>query len=89
VPGRRLIAPLLASVPKQLVDLRRHGPWARLRYELDRVQRASPDLDLLSGSMLNQLFPDNALEELGLEVQDPVEPQHVWDEIVGEHRQSG
>src|SRR5207302_3640705 len=46
-----------------------------------------PDLDLLGTAMLEQLALLDPPAQLRLEAQHSVDAQHVWDEVVGEHRQ--
>ena len=55
--------------------------------QLDRVERARPDLDLLAGIVLDQLLALDPLEQRGVVIEEAVEAQHVRDEVVGEHRQ--
>ena len=69
----------------------RSSGWGRFRgrgdEQLDSVDRARPDLDLLGRAVLDQLPALDSRDQLGIEPQHAVEPQHVRHEVVGEHRQ--
>ena len=55
--------------------------------QLDRVDRAGADLDLLRRVVLDQLLGVDPRDELRLELEHAVEPQHVRHEVVGEQRE--
>ena len=57
--------------------------------QLDGVQRAGADLDLLGRVVLDQLLGVDPGDEVVVELEHAVEPQHVRDEVVGEERQRG
>src|SRR5689334_6695052 len=84
VPGPRLVGRLATAQPQQLVDVGRAAVGSRGGDELDRVQRAGADLDLLGRSVLDQVTALDALRQCCVEAQDPVEAQDVGDEVVGE-----
>ena len=57
--------------------------------QLDRVQRAGADLDLLGRVVVEQLATIDPADERRLELEHAVDPQHVRDQVVGEQRQRG
>ena len=87
VPRPCLVARQPAPVPQHVVDRRRRRVAVRGHEQLDGMQRAGPDLDLLRRAVLEQQAlldpPDQALVEL----EHAVEPQHVRHEVVGEQGQ--
>ena len=87
MPRRRLVARLSAPVPEELVDFGRAAARTVRDEQLDRVEGARPDLDLLRRAVLDQLLRVDPGHELRLEAQDSVEAEHVGDEVVGEHRE--
>ena len=51
------------------------------------MHRTRADLDLLGRAVLDQLPALDPADQLRVEPEDAVEPQHMGDEVVGEHRQ--
>jgi hypothetical protein len=74
-----------ASLPQQLIDLRGAGFRPGRDDQLDGMDRAGADLDLLGRVMGDQLLAVDAGHEHGSEAQDPVQAQHVRHQIVREH----
>src|SRR3954464_12463447 len=75
-----------AAVPERVVHGGGGGGAVGLDEQLDGVQRAGPDLDLLGRVVREALLLVDAGDELGVEAQDAVDAQHVRDEVVGEQR---
>src|SRR3954466_2597298 len=87
VARTRLVARLAAAVPEHVV----HHCGRRVAVggdeQLNGVQRARADLDLLRRVVLEQLLRRDPRDQLGVELEHAVEPQDVRDEVVGEQRQ--
>src|SRR4051794_8596323 len=82
-----LVARCGAAVPEDVVD----GGGGRVAVggdqQLDRVQRAGADLDLLGRVVLDQLLGVDAGDQIGIELEHAVDAQDVWHEVVGEQRE--
>ena len=52
------------------------------------MQRAGTDLHLLTRVVLDQLLALDPVNQRRVKVEDAVEPEHVRNEVVGEHRQA-
>ena len=88
MPGLGLVGGLLAAIPEDLVDLGRgHGDRGGGDDQLDGLHGARPDLDLRRRTVLDQLACLDPLDQGRREAEDPIEPQNVRHEVVGEHRQ--
>jgi len=81
----------LTTVPEETVDLARSHPRPSLGEsrddQLDSVNGAGADLDLLLRSTLDQLAPLYPLGELTFVAEDSIQAEDVWNEVVGEDRQ--
>ena len=83
-----LVARRGAAVPEHVVDRGRGGAGrVGLHEQLDGMQRAGPDLDLLRGVVLDQRAGVDARDEVVVELEHAVDAQHVRDEVVGEQGQ--
>src|SRR4051794_34640775 len=83
-----LVARLAAAVPEHVVDHRGTRASVCGDEQVDGVQRAGADLDLLRRVVLEQLLRLDPGDERRLELEHAVEPQHVRDQVVGEQRQA-
>lgn len=88
MPRARLVALGPPTVPEQVVESLRRELRARPRHELDRLDAARADLDLLLGAVHEQLARVDAGQQPGVVGQDAVDAQHVGDEVVGEEREA-
>ena len=87
VARHRLVAGLRAAQPQKLIDVSRSGARPGSDDQLDGVQRAGADLDLLGRAVLDQLLAFDPADQPRFELEDPVEPEHVRHEVVREHGQ--
>lgn len=81
--GDRLVASFAATVPERAIDLG-WREWGGGGDELDRVDGAGAQLDLLGAAVDEQLAGVDPCLQGGVEAQHAVEAKHVRDEVVGE-----